>query len=60
MLASPICSADIMDRIHMLTTDMHYLDVVDGQFPINHYYDDNTLPDHDKAVELMRNIALSW
>lgn len=60
VVAAPICSPSVIDRIHMMTTDMHYLDVVDDQFPLKHYYTDNSMPDHDNVVELMKNISLSW
>lgn len=60
IVASPLCSPPVIDRIHTMTTDMHYLDVVDSGFPLSHYYSDNTIPDHASVVELMQNISLEW
>ena len=60
VVASPICSPKVVDLIHNMTTDMHYLDVIDTDFPLSHYYEDNTMPDHDRVVELMKNISLNW
>lgn len=60
VVAAPICSVDVLDRIHLMTTDMHYLDVVDSVFPISHYYSDNAIPGHDEVMELMKNISLNW
>lgn len=60
VVATPICSPKVVDKIHTLTTDMHYLDVVDDQLPLNHYYTVNTMPDHDDVIHLMKNISLSW
>lgn len=60
IVAAPICSPSVIDHIHTMTTDMHYLDVIDSDFPLGHYYSDNQIPDHDKVVEMMKNISLEW
>lgn len=60
VVATPLCTPSVVDRIHLMTTDMHYLDVIESDFPIKHYYNESSMPDHDTVVEIMKNISLEW
>lgn len=60
VVATPICTTDVIDRIRALTDEFYNLDIIEPEFPLDHYYEDNTLPDHDQVMETMRNISLAW
>ncbi len=60
IIATPLCSEDVMERVRSLSSNFLCLNMIESDFPITHYYDENTLPDHDEVVEQMKNISLSW
>lgn len=60
ILATPLCSANVIDRVRLMTNEFFCLNVIEPGFPLKHYYEDNTMPDHDKVIETMKNISLSW
>ena len=60
VVATPVCNTDILDKVHLLADDIYCINVVEPGFPIEHYYDDKTLPSHEEVVALMRDISLKW
>lgn len=60
ILATPICSAAVIDRVRLMTDAFFCLDVIEPDFPLKHYYEDNNMPDHDTVIETMKNISLHW
>lgn len=60
ILATPICSVNVIDRVRVMTDDFYCLDVIETGFPLKHYYEDNVMPNHDVVLETMRNISLRW
>lgn len=60
IVATPLCNAGVVDKIRLMADEFHALDVVETEFPISHYYEDNTLPDHDTVLDIMKNISLRW
>jgi putative phosphoribosyl transferase len=60
VVATPLCGASVVDRVHLISSDFHYLDVIEHDFPIGHYYEDDRIPSHDTVVQTMQDISLSW
>lgn len=60
IVATPLCNSEVVDRIRMMTSGFYCLDRIEAGFPLSHYYQENTIPDHDTVVELMNSIALKW
>ncbi len=60
IVATPIASIDAVDRIHRLADEIHCLSVIENYFDTNHYFQDNQLPDHASAMELIKNIVFNW
>jgi putative phosphoribosyl transferase len=60
VVATPLSTASAVDRMHILADEIACLDVIDGSFPLEHYYETNELPDHDTLVDLMQNVSLNW
>ena len=60
VIATPLASVPAVDRMHLIADEIHCLNVVDNFMNVDHYYDDNTLPDIDGALKIIRNISLNW
>jgi putative phosphoribosyl transferase len=60
IVAAPICSADITEKVRGIAGDSYFLDVVQSEYPINHYYEENDLPDESECLQIMSNISLKW
>lgn len=60
IVATPISSVQAVDRMHLVADEIYCLGVTDSYFDTNHYYEDNNLPAHQTAMEMMKNIVLNW
>lgn len=60
VVATPLCNGEVVDKIRLMSDAFYCLDFVSDEFPLSHYYTDDSVPDHDTAVEIMRNISLQW
>lgn len=60
VVAAPVASIEAVDRIHVRADEVHILDVKENFFEANHYYDDNTLPDHESTVKRISEIITKW
>ncbi len=60
IVATPLCNSELIDKLHLMTHKFFNLGVIETDFPLKHYYDDNAMPDHERVVEMMRNISLDW
>lgn len=58
--ATPIASIPATDRMHLASDQIFCLSTVSNYFGADHYYDDNTVPDHTTVVDLMKNLVYSW
>jgi hypothetical protein len=46
--------------MHLISDEICCLSVMDNFMGADHYYDDNTVPEIDNVLKIMRNITLSW
>lgn len=60
IIASPTASIAAVDRLHVAVDEMHILDVKSNFMGINHYYDDNVLPDREDTITKINQIVLNW
>lgn len=60
IIVSPFASVNAVDRMHLIGDEIVCLSIIDNYVNTNHYYDDNTIPDVEGALKIMRNIALNW
>lgn len=58
--ATPLASVPAVDKLHLLADEICCLNVVPNYMGTNHYYDDNTIPNIDQILKVMRNITLNW
>lgn len=60
IVALPVASVSVIDRIHVMADAIFCLSVADEYMDIDHYYDKDDTPDHKKIVETIGNIVLHW
>jgi len=60
IVATPIASVSAVDRMHLVADEICCLGVAQNFFSVDHYYKDNTIPDHKTVVDMMENIVLNW
>ncbi len=58
--ASPVCSTDALNRLHISVDELHILDVKKNYFSTNHYYDDNNLPSQQEIFDKINQNILNW
>jgi putative phosphoribosyl transferase len=60
VVALPIASVPVIDRVHVIADGVYCLNVTDDYIDTNHYYEKNDLPDHEKIMDTIENIVLHW
>ncbi len=60
IVALPIASVPVIDRIHVMADAVYCLSVADEYMDTPHYYDKDDTPDHKKIVETIEDIVLHW
>lgn len=60
VIATPLATVSVIDRMHILADEQVCLSVIGNYISTNHYYDDNTMPDHDVIIQTVQNIVQNW
>lgn len=60
VMCTPVASIDAIDRMHITADELHCLNVTEGTFEVDHYYEDNTMYTHHQVVSVLNNIILNW
>lgn len=60
VIAAPIASVEMVDKVHMVADELHILDVKSNYLDTNHYYDQNDLPTHEETIAKINRIVLNW
>jgi len=60
IMVAPFASVTAVDQMHILADEIVCLNVLEDIISIDHYYDDNRLPDHAKIVQVIEDIILNW
>jgi len=60
IMVTPFASVQAVDQMHILADELICLNVLEDIISINHYYEDNTLPAHEKIVRVIEDIILHW
>jgi predicted phosphoribosyltransferase len=60
IVATPFASVPAVDKMHILADEIVCLNVLEDMFPVEHYYESNSLPSHEKIVEVIEHIILHW
>lgn len=60
VVATPIATVPVVDKLHMLADELHVLDVKENFLGVNHYYEVNDVPSHEETVAKINQIVLNW
>ena len=60
IMATPIAGVPAIDRMHVLADELFCLNATDAVFDVEHYYDDNKLPNRAEIIKILNDIILSW
>ncbi len=60
VMATPVASVEAIDKMHILADDLICLSAKSAPLDVNHYYEDNTLPNREQTLQLMNDIILQW
>jgi putative phosphoribosyl transferase len=60
VMVTPFASVKAVDLMHVLADEIVCLNVLEDVISIDHYYDDNRLPDHEKIIQVIEDIILHW
>lgn len=60
IVATPLASVKAVDRMHILADEIFCLSVVEDFISIDHYYDTQDVPPHEKVVKTIEQIVSHW
>ena len=60
IVATPLATVAAVDRMHILADEIVCSNVVANYMDTNHYYEDNSMPEHDKIINTIETIVLNW
>jgi len=60
IMVTPFASVVAVDQMHILADEILCLNAIEDVISVNHYYEDNTLPPHEKIVQIIEDIILHW
>lgn len=60
IVATPLASVSAVDRMHILADDIFCTSVLEDYISIDHYYDRNDVPPHEKVVQTISEIVSHW
>jgi putative phosphoribosyl transferase len=59
VVTTPIAAVEVVDKMHLVADKIYCLDVVENFINTNHYYENNSMPDHKTIIETMEKIGLT-
>ncbi len=60
IVAIPVASVPVIDRVHVMADAVYCLSVIDDYFDTDHYYEKKDIPDHAKITKTIKSIVLNW
>lgn len=60
VIATPVASVEVVDKLHMQADELHILDVKANYLSTDHYYTQNNIPSHEETVAKINKIVLNW
>lgn len=60
IMVTPFASVKAVDQMHVLADEIICLNVLEDVISIDHYYDDNRLPSHEKIIQVIEDVILNW
>ena len=50
----------MVDHLHIASDEIHIETVLDSTFPIEHYYEDNEIPEPDELTAILSRVVDEW
>jgi putative phosphoribosyl transferase len=60
IMVTPFANVQAVDKMHILADEIVCLNVLEDVISVDHYYEDNKLPPHEKIVQTLEDIILHW
>lgn len=60
VIAAPLASVEVVDKVHITADELHILDVKENFLETNHYYETNDVPSHEDTIKKINQIILNW
>jgi len=60
IMVTPFASVQAVDQMHILADEIICLNVLEDAISVDHYYENNELPPHEKVVRIIEDIILNW
>jgi len=60
IMVTPFASVQAVDQLHILADELICLNVLEDVISIDHYYEENVLPKHERIVGIIEDIILHW
>lgn len=60
IVVTPLATVNAVDKMHLVGDEIFCLNVAEHMLDINHYYEDNTVPEHEGLMKIVHNISLNW
>lgn len=60
VIATPLASVPAIDRMHIVGDELQVLSVYDGTFKLDHYYEEDDVPEQEDIVKVLNEAILKW
>ncbi len=60
IVAAPVASVSVVDKLHIGADELHILDVKTNYVSTDHYYEKNDIPSHEDTIAKINQIVLNW
>lgn len=60
IVVAPVATIPVVDQLHISVDEMHILDVKENFMGTDHYYDENTIPEHEAVIAKINENILHW
>lgn len=60
VVATPLATVPIVDKLHIVADELHVLDVKENFMGTDHYYEKNDIPSHEDTIAKINEIVLNW
>lgn len=60
VIVTPIATIPVVDYMHLNADQVFCLGVIEDYLDTDHYYEENIIPSHKQAVEIIKNSVFTW
>lgn len=60
IVATPFASVPAVDKMHVMADELVVLNVIDGTFELDHYFETNDVPNQEDIIKILNEAILKW